>query len=236
MNPLKAIGKNLAKQFGNFNFLPQKLDLEDMGMGLKTFLEDQNFSLLFENGVVTRVPIIYISQELWAERKVNWKYMRSENGEEVSRPYIALSRKGVKKGSAPSKFTIPNKRKFTFVKVPVFDGTLKGYELYKIPQPVYTDIEFDVKFVTHYAEDVDSFYKMMFEQAYCNGQGYLKVNGYDIASKLGEPSENNTLDDINAERLYHISFPVTVLGKIIDPKDFERVNTIKKISLKISEK
>ena len=236
MSSLRNIGKNLDKQFENHNYLPQKLELEDYGFSIKEFIENQNFSVVVENGTMKKIPIIYVQQEKWAERKVNWSSMRTELGEEMTRPFIAISRTSVKRGTAPLKYSIPRKRKFTFVKVPIFDGTLKGYNLYKIPQPVYVDMEYEIRFVTHYMEDVDDFYEMMMEQAYSDAQGYLKVNGYDIASKIGDPSEENAVDDISSERIFQIVFPVTILGKIVDPTKFEKVNTITKISIKISEK
>ena len=236
MNSIGNIGKNLEVQFENHNYLPQKLAIEDLSMGFKQFIVNQNFSLIMENGTSRTVPIIYVSQEFWAERKMNWRDMRSENGEEMSRPFIALIRGAIKKGTAPNKSTIPNKRKFTFVRVPIFDGTLKGYDLYKIPQPTYVDIEFDFKFIGHYMEDVDDFYELVLNKIYSSGQGYLKVNGYDIATVVGDPSDESSLDDINSEKIYQISFPVTIHGKIINPSNFEKVNTIKKISIKITEK
>ena len=235
MSSIRNIGKSLDDQFANHNFLPQKLGIEDLSMGLKQFIESQNLNLIMENGLSKRVPVIYVAQELWAERKMNWKEMRSENGEELARPFIALIRTGVKRGMAPNKFTIPNKKTFTFVKVPSFDGTLKRYDLYKIPQPTYIDVEFDIKFVGHYMEDVDDYYEMMLSKAYSNGQGYIKVNGYYIPVKMGEPADESSVDDMHSERIYQISVPVTILGKIVDPTDFEKVNTIKKISIKISE-
>lgn len=231
----KNIGKNLDKQFENHNYLPQKLGIEDLSMGFKKFIENQNLSLIMETGLSRKVPVVYISQELWAERKMNWKEMRSENGEEMARPFIALIRTAVKRGTSPVKFTIPNKKTFRFLKVPTFDGTLKGYDIYKVPQPTWIDIEFEAKFVGHYQEDVDDFYEMMLNKAFSSGQGYLDVNGYYISLKMGEPSDESSLDDIHAERIYQISIPITVHGKIVDPSDFEKVNTIKKISIKISE-
>ena len=236
MSTLKNIGKNLDKQFENHNLLPQKLELEDFGIGIKEFLSKQEFSVTYENGIMKKVPIIYIQQEKWAERKMNWNSMRDEWGEEITRPFIAISRTAVKRGTAPIKFTIPRKKKFTFVKLPIFDGTLKGFDLYKIPQPTYVDVDFEVRFVSHYMEDVDDFYEMMLEQAYSDGQGYLKINGYDITSKIGEGSEENSADEISSERIFQIYFPITVLGKLIDPTKFEKINTITKISIKISEK
>jgi hypothetical protein len=38
-----------------------------------------------------------------------------------------------------------------------------------------------------------------------------------------------------SEKLYQITIPITVHGKLLDPSTFERVNTINKVSIKISE-
>lgn len=234
-NALNNIGKNLDKEFENHNYLPQRLNIEDMSLGLKQFIENQNLSVIMETGISKKVPVIYVAQELWAERKNNWREMRSEYGEEVIRPYMAIIRTAVKRGTAPIRYTVPNRKTFKFLKVPTFDGTLKGFDIYKIPQPVYVDIEFELKFVSHYMEDIDDFYEMILHKTYASGQGYLKINGYDIASKIGEPSDESSVDEISAERIHQISVPITVLGKIIDPTEFEKVNAIKKISIKISE-
>jgi hypothetical protein len=167
---------------------------------------------------------------------MNWKSMRSEQGQEITRPFITIIRTETKRGSAPLKFTIPKKKKFTFVKVPKFDGTLKGYDLYKIPQPTYVDLSYEMSFVTHYRQDANAFYEKILRDGYSDGQGYLKINGYDITSKIGDSSEKNAVDEISAERIYNISFQITIHGKLIDPTQFEKVNTITKISIKISEK
>ena len=232
---LKNIGNNIDKQFENHNLLPQRLGIEDLSMGLKKFIENQNLHVIMKNGMSKRVPIIYLSQELWSERKMNWRDMRAEGGEEIGRPFIAIVRTSVKRGTAPNRFTIPNKKKFTFIKVPTFDGTLKGYDIYKIPQPTHIDIGYEIKFVSHYVEDVDDFNEMIFNRAYSSGQGYMNINGYYISSKMEDPSDESTIDDISAERIYQISVPITVFGKIVDPSEFEKINTIKKISIKISE-
>ena len=236
MSSEKNIGKSLDRQFENHNLLPQKLELEDFGFAIKKFIEEQNLSTMNENGIMKKVPVIYTQKEKWAERKMDWSDMRSELGEEITKPFIAIYRTAVKKGTSPLKYTIPNKKKFTFVKLPIFDGTLKGYELYKIPQPVYVDIEFEVRFIGHYMQDVDDFYEMMLEQAYSDLEAYLIVNGYNIASKIGEASDESKMSDISSERIFEVAFPVIVLGKLIDSTKFEKVNTIKKISIKITEK
>jgi len=229
------IGKALDANFENFNFLPQKLELEDLDQGIKNFIEDLNISMVNENGILAKVPVIWLAQELWAERKMNWKEMRSEVGEEITRPFMTMYRTSVVPGTSPLKRTIPNKMKFRYAKVPVFDGTLKGYELYKIPQPTWVDSNYTLSLYTHYMVDVNIFYQMVLSEGYSNGQGYMKINGYDISSKISDPSENNKTD-ITDEKIYRIDIPITVNGKLIDPTKFEKVNTINKVLIKISEK
>jgi len=230
------IGRNLDKQFENFNYLPQRIELDDMGMALKKSILDIGLSVPIETGMIKQVPVIHVMQELWAERKMNWGDMRNEQGEEVTRPFMTLYRLGVKPGTSPIKYTIPKKKKFRFVKVPKFDGTLKGFDIWKIPQPRYVDVLYELRMVTHYLQHVDDFYEAILRDGYSDGERYISVGGYNIATTAGEPSEENTVDDITQERVFEIVFPITIYGKLIDPTKFEKVNTINKISIKITEK
>lgn len=235
MSTLDNIGKNLDSQFENHAFLPQKLDLEDMDRGLTEYLKDLNITVIDETGNSRKVPIVFNSQELWAERRMNWKSMRSEYGEELTRPFLVLTRTGVKKGVSPLKRTIPLKRKFTWLRVPTFDGTLKGYFLYKIPQPTWVDITYDLVLVTTYVDDSNRYYQSLLSDTYADGQAYIHVNGYWISTIIEDPSETRQ-EDMSSEKVYEVTFPITVRGKLVDPTQFEKVNTVKKIQIKISEK
>jgi len=229
------IGRELDKDFENFNYLPQKLALEDLDGGIKGFVEDLDISMVNENNILAKVPLIWLAQELWAERKLNWKEMRGEIGEEITRPFMTIYRNSVTTGTSPLKRTIPKKMRFRFVKVPTFDGTLKGYTIYKIPQPTYVDTKYTLSLFTHYMVDVNEFYEMILRDGWSDGQGYMKINGHNISSILSDPSENNKTD-INQEKVYRIDIPITVQGKLIDPTKFEKVNTITKVLVKITEK
>lgn len=229
------IGKALDKDFENFNFLPRKLELEDIDVGIRDFIESLNISMEDENENIRAVPIIWLAQELWAEKKFNWKAMRNEQGEEVTRPFITMIRTSVKKGTSPLRRTVPNKFKFKYVKVPAFDGTLKGFHFYKIPQPTWIDVSYELRFVGKYMEDVNLFYEKIMRDAYSDGQAYLKINEYNIPSMIDEPSEDNSTDDIASERTFQIVFPINLHAKLVDPTKFEKINTITKVSVKISE-
>jgi len=235
MSTQDNIGKLLDDEFENHAFLPQKLELEDMDKGVFNYIKDLNISVTDETGNSRLIPIVYNTQELWAERRMNWKSMRSEYGEELTRPFLVLTRIAVKKGVSPLRRTIPVKKKFTFLKVPTFDGTLKGYTIYKIPQPTWVDTVYELVLVTTYVMDTNEFYHSLLSDIYADGQAYININGYWISTIIEDPSETRQ-EDLASERVYEVTFQITVRGKIVDPTQFEKVNTINKIQIKISEK
>lgn len=228
------IGSQMDKGFENAGYLPQKLEIEDLDRGLFELFNSAGFSLTDTNDNMRTVPILWVSQELWAERKQYWHKMTNEQGEEMSKPFIAIVRKGVKQGTSPLKRTIPVKRQFVYRKVPKFNGTTKEYDLYKMPQPTWVDVEYEMRFVTSYVEDVNKFYEMLLRDNYSGGQAYMNINGYQIRSLMGDPSEENQLD-VDDERIFQISVPITIFGKLIDPKQFQKVNAVTRVSIKISE-
>jgi hypothetical protein len=158
--------------------------------------------------------------------------MRSEYGEELTRPFLVLTRTGVKQGQSPLKKTIPVKKKFTWLKVPNFDGTLKGYSLYKIPQPTYVDINYDLTFVSAYMADINKYYANMIRDAYSDGQGYMNINGYPIHSLMETPTETRQ-DDLASEKIYEVTFPILLHGKLVDPTRFRRKNLIDDMDFEI---
>jgi hypothetical protein len=233
--PSQNIDNLLNQAFENTNYLPQKLLLEDIDQGLYNFLKSFNLSLTIEDGTKKQVPVIFLTQEKWAEFQKNWKSLRNENNEEIGYPFLTLRRTGVKKGTSPQRYTIPNKKKFSFVKVPNFDGVLKGLDIYKVPQPTWVDCLYEFKFFTHYMEEVNSCYEMVLNEIFSSGEGYMNINGYYIGAMLDDPSEENNMNEILADRRFSINFPIKVHAKLVDPSKFEKVNSITKISINISE-
>jgi len=233
--PSQNIDNLLNQAFENTNYLPQKLLLEDIDQGLYNFLKTFNLSLTIEDGTKKQVPVIFLTQEKWAEFQKNWKSLRNENNEEIGYPFLTLRRTGVKKGTSPQRYTIPNKKKFSFVKVPNFDGVLKGLDIYKVPQPTWVDCIYEFKFFTHYMEEVNSCYEMVLNEIFSSGEGYMNINGYYIGAMLDDPSEENNMNEILADRRFSINFPIKVHAKLVDPSKFEKVNSITKISINISE-
>jgi hypothetical protein len=235
MSIQKNINNNLNDSFKNTNYLPQKLLLEDIDRGMRDYIVDLGITVEDADGKDIKVPVIFLTQERWAEFKMNWKFLKDESGEEIRMPFMTIRRKSVKRGTAPLKRTIPKKLKFRYVKVPTTDGVLGGYELYKIPQPTWVDADYELRFVTHYMQDVNISYEKMLEEGFSDGQGYMKINGYNIPAVLGDPSEENTVDNIDSDRYFQLVYPLTVYSRIVDSTKFERVQTITKISIEIQE-
>ena len=234
MSIQKNINNLLDRGFKNNDQLPKKLLLEDIDQGVVDYINGLNISVIDKDENRAKVPLVFLNQERWAEMKMNWKFLKDESGQEMNLPFFTIRRTSVKPGEHPLKRTIPNKKKFSFVKIGTFDGTLKGYDTYKIPQPPRVDIEYEMKFLTHYLQDVNISYERMIMDGFSDGQGYMYINDYYVPLMLGTPTEENTVDDIASDRRFQISFPLSVYGKLVDPTNFERVPTINKIKVTFS--
>ena len=210
--------------------------MEDIDQGVVDYINSLNISVINAENDLVKLPLVYLNQERWAEFKMNWKFLKDESGQEMNMPFFTIRRTAVKPGEHPLKRTIPNKKKFTFVKQPIFDGTLKGFDTYKIPQPPRVDVMYELRFLTHYIQDVNISYERMIMDGFSDGQGYMSINGYYIPMQLESPTEENTVDEIASDRKFQIVFPLSVYGKLVDPNNFERVPTINKINITISEK
>ena len=79
MGILKNQSDGLDKSFENHNYLPQKILLEDIDIGMVNYIKDQGISMVNEKNENRRVPVVWATQELWAERKQNFKIPPTKN-------------------------------------------------------------------------------------------------------------------------------------------------------------
>ena len=93
MSIQKNINDNLNDSFKNTNYLPQKLFLEDVDRGMRDFIVDLNITVENSEGKDIKVPVIFLSQERWAEFKMNWKFLKDESGEEITMPFYDYEKK-----------------------------------------------------------------------------------------------------------------------------------------------
>lgn len=236
MSITRNIDNFLNQSFKNFDYLPQRLLLEDLDDGLLTFIRSLEISVIDERANNRAVPVIFLTQERWAEFRNNFKYLRDEAGQEITMPFMTLRRKSVKPGENPIKrSTIPKKKKFSYLQVPTFDGTTKGYDIYKVPQPPRVDIDYELRFFSHYMEDTNIYYEEIIANTFSDKQAYININGYPLFAEMSDPTEENTVDEIEADRRFSVVVPMTLHGKIVDPRLWEKVKAINKIRIDISE-
>lgn len=229
------INNLLDNQFENHDYLPQRLLIEDMDIAAFEYIK--NFNITLFDGIDNKtVPLIWLSQERWAEFKDNWKHARDEGGREVTMPFMTMRRLDVMHSESPlNRHTIPLKKAFTYLKVPIFEGNQKGYDLWKIPQPPRVDITYELRFLSHYVQHVNTVYETMLAKGFSDGQAYLFINGHYVYMELSKPNEENNIDDITADRRLQIVFPLTLHGKIVDTEKFEKKKAITKIQINIKE-
>ena len=236
MSSSNNINNFLNGGFRNFDYLPQKLLLEDMDGGVLDFITGRDISIIDEKANKRAVPVIFLTQERWAEFRNNFKYLRDEAGQEITMPFMTIRRKVVKPAENPIKrSTIPNKKLFTYLQVPNFDGVTKGYDIYKIPQPPRVDIEYELRFFSHYMEDTNVYYEQIIANTFSDKQAYIYINGYYIFLEMSDPSEENTVENIEEDRRFSIVIPMTLHGKIVDPNLWEKIQAINKIRIDIRE-
>ena len=75
MSSQQNIDNLLNQSFENNSYLPKKLLLEDIDQGVVDYINSLNISVINSEDALAKVPVIYLSQERWAEFKMNWKYL-----------------------------------------------------------------------------------------------------------------------------------------------------------------
>jgi hypothetical protein len=93
----------------------------------------------------------------WNEFSKTWKF--SDEYKNVKIPLINIVRQpNTKPGTNPSLiYNIPQGKMFTYAQVPTWDGNSKGMDIYKIPQPIPIDINYDVRILAYRQADLNKF-------------------------------------------------------------------------------
>lgn len=230
------INKNLDNLFKNHDFLPQKLFIEDLDGGTVRFIKSLNLTIPDENDNAIPVPLIFLNQERWAEFRNNWKNLRDEGGNEITMPFMTIRRTSFKQQQTPLKrATIPQRMQFKVLDFEVIDGNQKAVHRYKIPQPTKIDINYELRFFSHYMQDANKSYELIVAKTFSDYQRYFQINGHDVFMELTDNSEDNTEDDISADRRFQIIYNLVLHGKIVDPSEFVKVPTITKIQVNFKE-
>jgi len=200
----------------NGTYLPKSILHEDMD---RDFIEYVKNSINLALGG-QEVPVIFLSIQRWAEFAKTWKF--ADENKNIKIPFITIIRKpdaqvGTNYAGA---FNIPGKPTFTYMKIPTWDGNIKSFDIYKIPQPVSIDMNYEVRLFCNRMRDLNIFNKKMLE-SFSAGEKYLRINGHPIPLMLDSIGDESVINNIDEKRYYVQLYAIKMLGYLLDEKEFE---------------
>jgi hypothetical protein len=202
-------------------FLPKGVSEEDMDESFVEFVNN-DLEITIDSD---RVPVLFLTIQRWSEFTKTWKF--TDEYKDIKFPFITIVRKPdiqVGKNQA-GLWNIPGNRTYTYMKVPTWDGNRKGVDLYKIPQPTSVDINYVVRIFTNRMRDLNKF-NTLIHKTFQSRQAYINVKEHPMPVLLEGISDESNIDDFENKRFYVQTFDMTLMGYILDEKDFEIVPTI----------
>lgn len=211
-------------------FLPKGILHKDLDNGFKHFINEDLELIL--NG--EKVPVIMMGIQRWNEFTRSWTF--TDKYKNIKIPFITIVRQpDTQRGSNPLLSNVPPGRTYTYAEVPTFDGNKRGLDIYKIPQPVPIDINYEIRIFSYRQKELNEFNKIVLD-SFQDFQSYTKVNGHFIPLILENITDESAINDIEKKRFYVQRYDIQLQGFILDPKKFEvkpaidRVFTITEIS------
>jgi len=153
-------------------FLPKSLLHADLDRGFLDFVRDQ-LTCVVEGKKIPMIDILITTQN-WAQFTETWDFQNIDKNTEP--PFITVIRNPeVKYGNNPAiVYNIPNRRLYTYAKVPTWDGNKNGYDIYKIPQPVPIDLSYSVAIICNRMREVNKFNQIVMEK-FASLQAYQTI-------------------------------------------------------------
>lgn len=209
-------------------YLPDSVLHDDLDLGMLEFVK--KYLKIESDG--EQIPIIpkILTVQRWGEISNNWTFSDDDGNMKV--PFIGVVRKpDVNYGTNPSLlYTIPDRMEFHYATVQTWDGTSKGADVYKIPQPVPVDIGFEVTIVCQKFRDLNRFNKVIM-QKFSSRQSYTTVKGHYVPIILESVQDSSPIGDMEARRYYVQTYNFMMLGFLIDPEEFEVKPAISRLFL-----
>ena len=197
-------------------YLPKGILHEDMDREFVQYMEN-DISLVL-NG--EKVPVIFLSIQRWAEFAKTWQF--SDEYKNITMPFITIIRKpDAQTGTNyAGTFNVPGKPTFTYMKIPTWDGNIESYDIYKIPQPVSVDLNYEVRLFCTRMRDLNILNGLMLD-SFSAGEKYIRVNGHPIPLMMDSIGDESSIQNLDEKRYYVQLFSIKMLGYLLDPKHFE---------------
>lgn len=200
-------------------FIPYIVELKDI---------DEEIAILFETGLLSltadgqSVPVTTVDNERWAEFAKTWQIQNGDNN--ISPPLITVRRTKEEAGTMMgTRWTIPNKKYMTTLRVETFENNRKGYRVFQMRQPTHIDITYEIRLIALYKEDADAM-AQNFIREYTDRQLYIKVKGYYFPTTLEDMDDESTMDDIDADRFYVKIYNIKAQAFVQRLEDFQEID------------
>ena len=208
-------------------YFPRSISFEDIDIEVFNWFNTRDIIIKGE-----KVPAIFLTPEKWAEVKKSWKSMGTEHN--IKFPYITVRRsQSPRPGENPIKGRIPGKT-FNTYKVPIYSPAGATYKIYKVPQPIKVDMEYEIRALTHYISDINLINETLLKH-FASLQAYLSIDNHFMPMAIDSVSDESDLDAIEDERVMHTLYSITVRGYIIDEEEFEEKTGVAGLTVQIKE-
>ena len=198
-------------------YLPKSLLHAELDRGMLDFVKE-DLKTVVDGKVIPSIDII-ITLQNWSLFTETWKFQDLDKN--ASPPFITTVRQPeVKPGTNPSvKYNIPDRKEFFYARVPTWDGTRKGLDIYKIPQPVPVDITYNVKIMCKRMRELNQFNKIVL-QKFASRQAYRVINGHYVPIILNNISDESAME-MDKQKYYLQNSEFVMLGFLVDEEEFE---------------
>lgn len=205
----------------NQGYQPRGITYEDMDRQFIDFVKTE-LEVVVEG---QKVPVYIVSIQRWYEFYTTW-----ENTDEfgnITLPFIVITRKiDVQKGTThANNYNIPGFLTWSYVKVPTTDGNRDGYDIYKIPQPIAVDLQYEVRFFTNKIRNLNVLNSKI-QRAFSARQCYLNVNGHPMPLTLESISDESQADNLEQRKYYVQPYTIKLMGYLLNEEDFQVVPAI----------
>jgi len=198
-------------------YLPKSLLHADLDKGFLEFVKE-DLKTTIDGKTIPMIDILVTTQN-WAQFVETWDIQNLDKN--VEPPFITVVRiPEVKFGTNPATvYNIPNRRQYFYAQVPTWDGQRNGTDIYKIPQPVPVDIQYQVKIVCNRMRELNEFNKVILEK-FASRQAYRNIKGHYIPI-INSNISDESVNDLEKRRYYVQSYDFTLMGFLIDENEYE---------------
>jgi len=198
-------------------YLPNSVLHADLDLGMLEFVKNE-LKLVVAGQTVPVINKIITTQN-WSQFTETWNFKDPDFN--TSPPFITTVRNPeVKYGTNPStQYTIPVRKQFYYATVPTWNGNVKGYDVYTIPQPVPVDIKYSVKIICNRMRELNTFNKNVL-QTFSSRQAYTFIKGQYVPIIMDNITDNSVMD-LDKRKYYVQSYDFTMLGYLIDEEEFQ---------------